>query len=75
MWLTAGSSGEAYNLWLPIERCTTIMKEIIAQIVAGKKVSEEQLKELTTSQRIVLRRLIRRIETLGKDIMSSVFSC
>ncbi len=51
------------------------MKEIIAQIVAGKKVSEEQLKGLTTSQRIVLQRLIRRIETLGKDIMSRVFSC
>ncbi len=51
------------------------MKEIIAQIVAGQKVSPEQLKGLTISQRVVLQRLIRRIETLGKEIKSSVFAC
>ena len=56
-------------------RSTASMKEIIAQIVAGQKVSPEQLKGLTISQRVVLQRLIRRIETLGKEIKSSVFAC
>ena len=37
------------------------MKEIVAQIAAGREVTEEQIKGLTKSERIVLLRLMRQI--------------
>jgi hypothetical protein len=37
------------------------MKEIVAQIAAGREVTEEQIKGLTKPERIVLQRLLRQM--------------